>query len=94
MANTVTFNLNRVIDANYYPTPETRHSNFRHRPTGIGVQGLADTFMALRMPFDSPKAKELNIKIFETIYHGALEVSCKITVTDGTYKTWVGKQSS
>jgi ribonucleoside-diphosphate reductase subunit M1 len=82
--------LNRVIDVNYYPTPEARRSNFRHRPIGIGVQGLADTFMALRMPFDSPEAKELNIKIFETIYHGALEASCEIAATDGTYETWVG----
>ena len=64
----VTYNLNRIIDVNYYPIPEARHSNFRHHPIGVGVQGLADAFMALRMPFDSPEAKELNIQIFETIY--------------------------
>jgi len=86
----VTFNLNRIIDVNYYPIPEARRSNFRHRPIGVGVQGLADTFMALRMPFDSPEAKELNIQIFETIYHGALEASCEIAAKDGPYETWVG----
>ena len=62
----------------------------RHRPIGVGVQGLADTFMALRMPFDSPAAKELNIKIFETIYHGALEASCELAQRDGPYETWMG----
>ena len=61
VAKTVTFNLNCIIDVNYYPIPEARKSNFRHRPIGIGIQGLADTFMALRMPFNSPEAKELNI---------------------------------
>jgi ribonucleoside-diphosphate reductase subunit M1 len=86
----VTNNLNRIIDVNYYPIPEARRSNFRHRPIGVGVQGLADTFMALRMPFDSPEAKELNIQIFETIYHGALEASCEIAAKDGPYETWVG----
>ncbi|KII86676.1 hypothetical protein PLICRDRAFT_30913 [Plicaturopsis crispa FD-325 SS-3] len=86
----VAFNLNRIIDANYYPTPEARRSNMRHRPIGVGVQGLADVFMALRMPFDSPQAKELNIKIFETIYHGALESSCEMAEKDGPYETWIG----
>ncbi len=73
MAKVVAFNLNRVIDVNYYPVPEARRSNMRHRPIGIGIQGLADTFMSLRMPFDSPEARELNVKISETIYHAALE---------------------
>ncbi|RDB14667.1 Ribonucleoside-diphosphate reductase large chain [Hypsizygus marmoreus] len=86
----VAFNLNRVIDVNYYPVPEARRSNMRHRPIGIGVQGLADAFMALHMPFDSPAAKELNIQIFETIYHGALEASAEIAEKDGPYETWVG----
>ncbi|KAF8625988.1 hypothetical protein AX17_006712 [Amanita inopinata Kibby_2008] len=83
-------NLNRIIDINYYPIPEARRSNLRHRPIGIGVQGLADAFMALRMPFDSPTAKQLNIQIFETIYHGALEASLEIAERDGPYETWVG----
>lgn len=90
VAKVVTYNLNRIIDVNYYPIPEARRSNMRHRPIGIGVQGLADAFMALRMPFDSPAAKELNIKIFETIYHAALEASSEIAERDGPYETWEG----
>jgi ribonucleoside-diphosphate reductase subunit M1 len=86
----VAFNLNRIIDVNYYPVPEARRSNMRNRPIGVGVQGLADTFMALRMPFDSPAAKQLNIQIFETIYHGALEASVEMAEKDGPYETWVG----
>ncbi|KAF8895575.1 ribonucleotide reductase alpha subunit [Infundibulicybe gibba] len=86
----VAFNLNRIIDVNYYPIPEARNSNMRHRPIGIGVQGLADAFMALHMPFDSPAAKELNIQIFETIYHAALEASSEMAETDGPYQTWEG----
>uniref|UniRef100_A0A0K3CUU9 Ribonucleoside-diphosphate reductase n=1 Tax=Rhodotorula toruloides TaxID=5286 RepID=A0A0K3CUU9_RHOTO len=72
----VTYNLNRIIDVNYYPVKEAERSNFRHRPIGIGVQGLADAFMALRLPFDSPEARHLNVQIFETIYHAAIESSC------------------
>ncbi|TFK70963.1 ribonucleotide reductase alpha subunit [Pluteus cervinus] len=90
VAKVVAFNLNRIIDINYYPIPEARRSNTRHRPIGIGVQGLADTFMALRMPFDSPQAKELNIQIFETIYHAGLEASAEIAEVDGPYETWKG----
>ncbi|KAF8644660.1 hypothetical protein AX16_008320 [Volvariella volvacea WC 439] len=90
VSKVVAFNLNRIIDINYYPVPEARRSNMRHRPIGIGVQGLADTFMALRMPFDSPAAKQLNIQIFETIYHGALEASAEMAEKDGPYETWVG----
>ncbi|KAF8221134.1 ribonucleotide reductase alpha subunit [Tricholoma matsutake] len=86
----VAFNLNRIIDINYYPVPEARRSNMRNRPIGIGVQGLADTFMALRMPFDSPVAKQLNIQIFETIYHAALEASAEMAEKDGPYESWVG----
>lgn len=71
----VTRNLNRVIDRNFYPTPETKKSNFRHRPIGIGVQGLADAFCLLRMPFESDEARDLNRKIFATIYYAALEQS-------------------
>ena len=78
----VAFNLNRIIDVNYYPIPEARRSNFRHRPIGVGVQGLADAFMALRMPFDSPEARVLNKQIFETIYHAAVEASSDIAEVD------------
>ncbi|PPQ75016.1 hypothetical protein CVT26_011553 [Gymnopilus dilepis] len=90
VAKVVAYNLNKIIDVNYYPIPEARRSNMRHRPIGIGVQGLADAFMALRMPFDSPEAKELNIKIFETIYHAALEASSEMAARDGPYETWMG----
>jgi ribonucleotide reductase alpha subunit len=74
----VTANLNKVIDINFYPTPKTKVSNMKHRPIGIGVQGLADTFALLDIPFHSETAKEVNIAIFETIYHAALEKSCEI----------------
>ena len=94
VSKVVAFNLNRVIDVNYYPVPEARRSNMRHRPIGIGVQGLADTFMALRMPFDSVAAKELNIKIFETIYHAAVEASADMAEKDGPYETWQGSPAS
>ncbi|KAJ6508348.1 ribonucleotide reductase alpha subunit [Mycena sanguinolenta] len=90
----VTRNLNRIIDVNYYPIPETRRSNMRHRPIGVGVQGLADAFLALRMPFESPEAKELNQKIFETIYHGALEASAELAEKDGPYETYEGSPAS
>ncbi|KAL4251787.1 Ribonucleoside-diphosphate reductase large chain [Abortiporus biennis] len=94
IAKVVTFNLNRVIDVNYYPIPEARRSNMRHRPVGVGVQGLADTFMALKLAFDSPEARELNKKIFETIYHAALETSSEIAEKDGPYETYQGSPAS
>jgi ribonucleoside-diphosphate reductase subunit M1 len=94
VAKVVAFNLNRIIDVNYYPIPEARKSNMRHRPIGIGVQGLADAFMMLRLPFDSPAAKELNIQIFETIYHAALEASSDIAAVDGPYETYEGSPAS
>ncbi|KAJ7031489.1 ribonucleotide reductase alpha subunit [Mycena alexandri] len=90
----VAFNLNRIIDVNYYPIPETRRSNMRHRPIGVGVQGLADVFLALRMPFESAAAKELNKQIFETIYHGALEASAELAEKDGPYETYQGSPAS
>ena len=74
----VAFNLDRIIDRNFYPIPEAERSNLRHRPIGIGVQGIADVFMMLRLPFDSAEAAELNRSIFETIYHAALDQSCEI----------------
>ncbi|WRT68417.1 ribonucleoside-diphosphate reductase, alpha subunit [Kwoniella shivajii] len=90
----VTKNLDQVIARNYYPVPEARNSNMRHRPVGLGVQGLADAFMALRMPFDSPAARELNIQIFETIYHAALESSCEMAEELGKYPSYEGSPIS
>ena len=84
----VTFNLNRVIDVNFYPVPEAEVSNFKHRPIGIGVQGLADVFMMLKMPFDSPEARQLNKDIFETCYYAACEKSCEIAAIEGTYESY------
>lgn len=90
----VTRNLNKVIDINYYPVPEARKSNLRHRPIGLGVQGLADVFLALRLPFDSPEARQLNIQIFETIYHAALTASCALARVEGPYATYEGSPVS
>ncbi len=87
-------NLNKIIDVNHYPVIEAYNSNMRHRPIGVGVQGLADAFLALRMPFDSPEARELNSKIFETLYHGALTASCQLAREQGTYKTYEGSPTS
>uniref|UniRef100_A0AC34Q6V7 Ribonucleoside-diphosphate reductase n=1 Tax=Panagrolaimus sp. JU765 TaxID=591449 RepID=A0AC34Q6V7_9BILA len=90
----VTKNLNKIIDLNYYPVPEAEKSNKRHRPIGIGVQGLADAFQLLEYPFTSPEAKELNIQIFETIYYGALEASCELAEKFGPYETYEGSPVS
>jgi len=84
----VTKNLNRVIDRNYYPVKEAENSNFRHRPIGLGVQGLADTFIMLRLPFTSEKAKELNQEIFETLYFAAVTASAEEAKKDGPYQTY------
>ncbi|KAL8861164.1 MAG: hypothetical protein Q9178_002380 [Gyalolechia marmorata] len=90
----LTRNLNKIIEINHYPVPEARKSNMRHRPIGLGVQGLADAFFALRLPFDSPEAKLLNKQIFETIYHGALTASCAISKELGPYETYPGSPVS
>ena len=90
----VTKNLDRVIDANYYPVPEARNSNMRHRPIGIGVQGLADAFILMRQPFDSPEAKQLNKEIFETIYYAAVTASKDLAIQNGPYETWKGSPIS
>ena len=90
----VTKNLNKVIDRNYYPVKEAENSNFRHRPIGLGVQGLADAFIQLRMPFTSEKAKELNQDIFETLYFAALNASVEESKKDGPYKTYKGSPIS
>jgi ribonucleoside-diphosphate reductase alpha subunit len=89
-----TKNLNRVIDINYYPTPETKTSNMRHRPVGLGVQGLADVFALLRMPWESEKAADLNQRIFEHIYYAAVEASSEIAIEEGPYSTYEGSPIS
>uniref|UniRef100_T1HAX5 RIBORED_LARGE domain-containing protein n=1 Tax=Rhodnius prolixus TaxID=13249 RepID=T1HAX5_RHOPR len=86
----VTKNLNKIIDVNYYPIVEARRSNMLHRPIGIGVQGLADLFIQMRIPFESERAQELNKQIFETIYYGALEASCELAQIHGTYDSYEG----
>lgn len=90
----VTKNLNRVIDRNYYPVKEAENSNFRHRPIGLGVQGLADTFIKLRLPFTSDEAKQLNQDIFETLYYAAVTASMEEAKNDGPYQTYKGSPMS
>ena len=90
----VTKNLNRVIDRNYYPVIEAQNSNFRHRPVGLGVQGLADAFIMLRLPFTSEEAKKLNQEIFETLYFAAVTASSEEAKNEGTYETYEGSPMS
>jgi len=90
VAKVATRNLNKIIDVNYYPVKEAKNSNMRHRPIGIGVQGLADAYILMRFPFESEKAMLLNKQIFETIYYGALEASCELAEKFGTYETYSG----
>ncbi|MBS1576218.1 MAG: ribonucleoside-diphosphate reductase subunit alpha [Bacteroidetes bacterium] len=90
----ITRNLNKIIDGNYYNLQETRNSNFRHRPIGIGVQGLADVFCLLRLPFESEEARILNKNIFETIYFGALTASLELAKQDGAYESFKGSPLS
>ncbi|WP_420321109.1 ribonucleoside-diphosphate reductase subunit alpha [Flagellimonas sp.] len=90
----VTKNLNRVIDRNYYPVKEAENSNMRHRPIGLGVQGLADTFIMLRLPFTCDEAKELNQEIFETLYFAAVTASMEAAMEEGTYSTYKGSPIS
>jgi ribonucleoside-diphosphate reductase alpha subunit len=94
VAKVITKNLNKIIDVNYYPTEKTRKSNMRHRPIGIGIQGLADVFLLLGHAFLSEEARQINRYIFETIYHGALESSCELAVAEGPYETWAGCPAS
>ena len=94
VAYQLTINLNKIIDGNYYPVPETRKSNMRHRPIGIGVQGLADAFILMRYPFDSPEARQLNKDIFETIYYAACTASKDLAKKDGAYETFPGSPAS
>lgn len=90
----VTHNLNKIIDLNYYPVPEAERSNKRHRPIGIGIQGLADAFLLMRMPFESEEARRLNEDIHETIYHGSLVASMELAKKDSPYETWKGSPIS
>jgi len=94
VAMTLTRNLNRVIDRNFYPIPEARTSNMKHRPIGLGVQGLADAFAMLKIPFDSAEAAQLNRDIFETIYFGACTTSCILAKEEGHYETYPGSPAS
>lgn len=89
-----TKNLNKIIDRNFYPVPEAKNSNFRHRPIGLGVQGLADAFILMRYPFDSPQAKQLNKDVFETIYYAALTASKDLAKEHGPYETYEGSPIS
>lgn len=90
----VTRNLNKIIDVNYYPLPQTEASNKKHRPIGIGIQGLADAFILMRLPYESEGAAKLNQQIFETIYYGALEASCELAEKYGTYESYQGSPVS
>jgi ribonucleoside-diphosphate reductase alpha chain len=94
VAYQLTINLNKIIDANYYPVPETRKSNMRHRPIGIGVQGLADAFILMRFPFDGPEARQMNKEVFETIYYAACTASKDLAKRDGSYETYAGSPAS
>jgi len=90
----MTVNLNRIIDINFYPVPEARNSNMRHRPIGLGVQGLADTFFEMRLPFESKEALKLNNDIFETIYFAAVTASKDAAKKEGPYSTYAGSPMS
>ena len=90
----VTKNLNRVIDRNFYPIVEARNSNMRHRPVGLGVQGLADAFIMMRFPFDSEEARQLNKDVFETIYYAACCASKDMAIEEGPYETFKGSPAS
>merc|ERR1712051_543812 len=94
VAKVATKNLNKIIEVNFYPVEEARNSNMRHRPIGIGIQGLADAYILMRLPFESEEACLLNKQIFETIYYGALEASCELAEVEGPYSTYEGSPVS
>jgi len=94
VAATTTYNLNRIIDVNHYPAETARKSNMAHRPIGLGVQGLADTFILLGLPFDSEEAQALNREIFEALYFGAVQSSCDIAEKEGAYESYQGSPMS
>merc|ERR1719326_764436 len=89
-----TRNLNKVIDRNYYPIPEAERSNMRHRPIGLGVQGLADVYLMMKLAFESDAARQLNTDIFETMYFAAVEASCELAEVEGPYETYPGSPAS
>ncbi|KAI5187525.1 ribonucleoside-diphosphate reductase subunit M1 [Nematocida homosporus] len=93
-AKTAIKNLNKIIEVNNYPIPEAKNSNLRHRPVGLGVQGLADVYIRLGLPFESDAARALNVEIFETIYYGALEASAELAARDGAYASFAGSPAS
>jgi ribonucleoside-diphosphate reductase alpha chain len=90
----ITLNLNKIIDGNYYPVPEAKVSNMRHRPIGIGVQGFADALQIMKVPFEDKRALEINEMIFETIYHASMEASMELAKVDGAYETFKGSPLS
>jgi ribonucleotide reductase alpha subunit len=90
----ITKNLNKIIEINYYPIPEAKNSNMRHRPIGMGVQGLADAFQLMKLPFDHPEARRLNVDIFETIYYAGLDASCDLAAKKGYYESYPGSPVS
>jgi ribonucleoside-diphosphate reductase alpha chain len=90
----ITLNLNKIIDHNYYPVPEAERSNLRHRPIGIGIQGLADAFILLRYPFESDEAQALNREVFETIYYASMTASKDLAKLDGSYESYAGSPVS
>jgi len=90
----MTLNLNKVIDKNYYPTEKSRTSNLKHRPIGLGVQGLHDVFMILKLPFTSDEARNINKVLFETVYYGSISASIDLSKTDGPYETYRGSPLS
>ena len=94
VAKVATKNQNKIIDVNFCPVEEARKSNMRHRPIGVGVQGLADAYILMRLPFESEEACLLNKQIFETIYYGALEASCELAEVEGPYSTYKGSPVS
>jgi ribonucleoside-diphosphate reductase alpha chain len=94
VAYSATINLNNVIDVNFYPSPAAKFSNLLHRPIGLGVQGLADVFFMLGLPYESEEAKSLNKEIFETIYYASIKASCDLAKTEGTYTTYEGSPIS
>ena len=94
VAYQTTLNLNKVIDVNYYPTPETKRSNMRHRPIGIGIQGLADLYAIIGIPFTSPEARKINSEIFETIYFASMTASKDLALLEGPYETFKGSPLS
>jgi ribonucleoside-diphosphate reductase alpha chain len=94
ITRTVAKNLNKVIDNNYYPIPEARNSNMRHRPIGIGIQGLADCLIMMKVAFEDDVAEKINAEIFETIYHAAMEESVALAKVEGHYESFKGSPLS